>query len=213
MSINLPPWEVTPRLERSRMEVLAREASLARNSAADLYDPLSGDDPWSLGCRAYSRTCFRLEMLAESGEYPWLKITRRNLYFTLFVDGVPLKFYRGSAEQPNSRTLKSGLDEALRAGQERLPFYDQEISREEEGWFWLMAIDTDQDGRTLQVYFLQANRDGETKNIFPVVETLSVVGVVSDDRAEGIDLEPAEISVPGEDTLSASKTDDDDEDN
>jgi hypothetical protein len=205
---SLTPWDVTPQLSRERIEILAREATIARNSVADLHEPHNGDDPWSLGCRAYSRTCFRLERLLENQQYPWLRITRRNLYFTLFVDGVPLKFYRGRAEEPNSRTLKSGLAEALRAGQTRLPFYDQEIAREEEGWFWLMAIDTDEDGRTLQVYLLQANKEGETKNIYAVVDDhIRVVAGLSDERAEAVELPPADIGVPGDELADADGDD------
>jgi hypothetical protein len=211
MSATLVPWDVSPELQRERLILLAQEVARARDRIADLHEPENGDDPWSFGCRAYSRTCHGLQRLEESNKYPWLRTTRRGLSFTLFVDGVPLKFYRGDADQPNSRTLKSGLDETLRAKQARLPFYDQEIAPETDGWSWLMAIDTDADGRTLQVNFLQANRNGETKNIFAAGESIGVLASVDDIRPEGVEQEPATIGVPGDDIGNAVIGEDDDD--
>ena len=66
------------------------------------------------------------------------------MVWTDLHDLVAFKFYRGKSDEPKSNSLRSGLREMLSVN--RLDFLEEEIRQEAEGWFWLLAIDTDIDG-------------------------------------------------------------------
>jgi hypothetical protein len=121
------------------------------------------------------------------------------LAFTFYVGNVPMKFYRGKAEQPKTSSLRSGVREML--AQSRLDFLEEEIQGEgNAGWFWLMAIDTDVDGRVLDVVVFQANANRDIRNEWsvPLDGRVVAVSTVSDVRRDGVDQEPADIGIPGE---------------
>jgi hypothetical protein len=96
--------------------------------------------------------------------------------------------------------------------QGRLEFFEDEIDAEEEGWFWLMAIDTDIDGRALEVVVLQANAQKQTRFDWsvPMDGRAFNISDISDGRREGPDLAPAEPGIPGEDAKAIGDDDDDD---
>jgi hypothetical protein len=209
MPIKLP-WEVNPALLPQRLQLLARRAVIARNGCADEYRPEKGDDPWCLGCRAYRWTCAEFRALASVAENPWLTMTEEGLRCTIRIGDTPLKFYRGAAEQPNSRSLRSALLETLAMAQTRIKFYDDEMSEEQAGWAWLMAIDTDDEGRALQVVVFEANAEGETRNLWriPIDEDVAVVSDVSSVLRDGVEQDPAEVDVPETDEKTAEGDDD-----
>jgi len=89
------PWMKYPPLTRQRLSALAGVMREVREKAVPLHDPHAGDNPWSLGCRIYARTCFALREF--SAKHDWLAILPENeaLRFTFSIGRVPLKFYRG----------------------------------------------------------------------------------------------------------------------
>ncbi|WP_438015611.1 hypothetical protein WMF18_32745 [Sorangium sp. So ce315] len=186
------PWEITPSLRPERLALLAKTIVDVRADARDGHAPEKGDNAWTFGCRAYSRTCFALGGLAASGEYPWLRVEEDGLACTILVDGEPIKFYKGEAKRPTSRSLRRGLEAAVRQG--KLSFFEDEL-RESEGWFWLLAIETHEDGSVMRLAMLQANDKEETRNLYYIATDAPVTiatNVVSTQR-DGIDLPPPAV--------------------
>src|SRR4051812_25887297 len=124
----IEPWSVSPRLTSERLVTLARAAVRVRAEALPSHRPELGDDSWSFGCVAYRRTCYALKSLELSGEHPWLRIEERGLAFRLSVDHVPLRFYRGEAERPTSRSVAQSVRDMIAQG--HLAFYKDELSAE-----------------------------------------------------------------------------------
>lgn len=183
------PSTITPALAEDRLQLLAATIAQARADAREGHEPEKGDDAWTFGCRAYRRTCFAFQRLAESGEYPWLVVEEHGLAFTLLLDGEPLKFYRGDAENPSSRSLRRGLDEAIRQG--KLSFFEDELAAG-DGWFWLLAIETHDDGSVLRIAVFQANENKETRNLYfiPMDTPVSALSPITYVVRDGVDLEP-----------------------
>lgn len=187
------PWEITPALTAERLQLLASTIAEVRADAREGHVPEKGDDAWTFGCRAYRRTCHAFAGLALSGDHPWLAVDTQGLAFTLLVDGEPIKFYKGDAENPSSRSLRRGLDEALKQG--KLSFYDDELASG-GGWFWLLAVETLEDGSLLRAAVLQANENEETRNLFfiPTDPPIAVASAVVAFGREGIDLPPPVVA-------------------
>lgn len=205
-SRTLLPWEINDALLPDRLQAIAVAAKNQRNMVIDLT--VEGrDSPWCLGCRAYSWTCSVLTEMAV--DCHWLRCRAGGLAFTFYVDGIPFKFYRGKADEPKSNSLRSGVREMLSVN--RLDFLEKEIVQELEGWFWLLAIDTDVDGRVLEVVVFQANERGEIRHPWSIPLDGRVVAVssISDLRREGVDQAPAQIGVPGDEVKAANDTDKD----
>ena len=104
------PWDFHPALTEERLRICARLLANARRDALALASYEMGDDPWSVGCRAFAFGRHRLERAAASGDYPWLEVLDDSAHFVFVIggngNGVPVRFYRGAAEEPTERTLK-----------------------------------------------------------------------------------------------------------
>lgn len=106
------PWDIHPALTADRLAVCARLLASARRDALAMASYELGDDPWSVGCRAYSFGRRRLARAAQSGQHNWLGILDDTHHFVFLIEDVPVRFYRGPAEEPSSRTLRRAQDEA-----------------------------------------------------------------------------------------------------
>lgn len=191
------PWEISPALLPDRLQALAVAAQQARDGVIDLRD--DRDDAWCCCCRAYTWTRAAFGAVQRGVGASWMRTRSSGLAFTFYVGNVPMKFYRGKAEQPKTSSLRSGVREML--AQSRLDFLEEEIQGEgNAGWFWLMAIDTDVDGRVLDVVVFQANANRDIRNEWsvPLDGRVVAVSTVSDVRRDGVDQEPADIGIPGE---------------
>jgi hypothetical protein len=95
-------------------------------------------------------------------------VHRDGLSFVSVVDGVAVRAYRGPADKPHARHVQAAQLESDREGavdprQLALPFGLAEPAPVEK-WAWLMAVETDVEGRAVRVVFFQANAAGETRN-------------------------------------------------
>lgn len=104
------PWDIHPALTADRLAVCARLLASARRDALAMASYELGDDPWSVGCRAYSFGRRRLARAAQSGQHNWLGILDDTHHFVFLIEDVPVRFYRGPAEEPSSRTLRRAQD-------------------------------------------------------------------------------------------------------
>src|SRR5690349_24810482 len=104
------PWNFHPALSKDRLRLCARLLANARRDALAMASYDLGDDPWSVGCRAFAFGRHRLKRAAESGDYPWLEVLDDSAHFVFVIgsngQGVPVRFYRGAADEPTERTLR-----------------------------------------------------------------------------------------------------------
>ena len=89
------PWIDYPGLTADRLTFVAGRICHARAGCVALHDPESGDNTWSLGCRAYARCCHELRLAAH--QHDWLQILPdvMPLRVTFAIGGWPIRFYRG----------------------------------------------------------------------------------------------------------------------
>lgn len=157
------PWELHPALTEERLRTCARLLANARRDALAMASYEMGDDPWSIGCRAYAFSRHRLKRTAEAGHHPWLRILDESHLFVFLIEEVPVRFYRGSAEEPTERTLRRQEVEsqqlclALGAGAD-----------EEDGLLFRFAVETGEGGQVSRVVFLALRGEERTECFWPV---------------------------------------------
>jgi hypothetical protein len=168
----------------------------ARRDALAMASYELGDDPWSVGCRAFAFGRSRLKRAAESGEYPWLEVLDESAHFVFLIgsngNGVPVRFYRGPADEPTERTLRRQEQEA----QQLCLVLGEEAA---EGLAFRFAVETGEGGRVERVVFLALRGEDHVECFWPVPFELPVaVGpaeqlrLIADDRYTG----PAQLSGP-----------------
>lgn len=156
------PWDLHPALTEERLSAAARLLARGRADALAMADPWAGDDAWSIGCRAYSFSRHQVANAARSGRFPWLKVLDETHHFVFLVDGVPVRFFRGDADDPSKRTLRQQESEAqqlaLALGSEGT-----------EGLMFRLAVETDTDGSVRRVVFLALRgEEGQVECFWPV---------------------------------------------
>jgi len=159
------PWDVDPALQMKRLLLLARLATETRAQALREADREAGDTNWGIGCKAHERFAHAVTKRAETTERSWLRVMRDGLSFVSFIEGVAVRAYHGPADRPHARHVYAAQAEAHREPvdprQLALPFGGDARSLEpSERWSWLMAMETDEEGRALRVVFFQANMVG-----------------------------------------------------
>jgi hypothetical protein len=163
------PWDFHPALRPERLRLCARLLVSARRDALALAREELGDDNWSVGCRAFSFGCrafsfgkHRLQRVAESREHPWLRVLDGSHHFVFLIEDVPVRFYRGAADDAPERTLKRQEVEAQQLG---LALGVDAA----EGLVFRLAVETGPDGAAERVVFLALRgEEGLTECFWPV---------------------------------------------
>jgi hypothetical protein len=174
------PWDVDAPLKSKRLLMLARLAVQTRAQALAEADREAGDTNWGIGCKAHERFVHAVTKLAASPEQSWLRVYRDGLSVVSFIEGVAVRAYHGDAERPHARHVYAAQAESQRDAPDprQLTLFGAEPLAPSERWVWLMAVETDPEGRALQVVFFQANVEGATryKWVAPVaMESITVV--------------------------------------
>ena len=157
------PWNLHPALTEERITACARLLARGRTDALAMADTWAGDDAWSVGCRAYSFSRNRLRRAAEAGRYPWLGVLDQTHHFVFLIEGVPVRFFRGDADEPSKRTLRQQESEA-----EQLALA---LGRgdEAEGLMFRLAVETGEEGEVTRVVFLALRgEEGRVECFWPV---------------------------------------------
>ncbi len=155
------PWELHPALTEDRLRVCARLLANARRDALAMASYELGDDPWSVGCRAYAFGKHRLARAASSGAHNWLGVLDESHAFVFLIEDVPVRFYRGLAEEPTARALRRHEQEA-----EQLALA---LGNAAEGLVFRLAVETGEGGRVERVVFLTLRgEEGEAACVWPV---------------------------------------------
>ncbi len=100
------PWDIHPALSGDRLRICARLLAHARRDAIRMASYEMGDTTWSVGCRAYAFGQQRMRRVAEKRTYNWLSVLDHSHHFVFLIQDVPVRFFRGSADEPTARTLR-----------------------------------------------------------------------------------------------------------
>jgi hypothetical protein len=181
------PWDFHPALTEERLRFCARLLANARRDAVALAAYEMGDDNWSVGCRAYAFGKQRLKRVAESGAHGWLRVMDDSHHFVFLIEQVPVRFYRGLAEDPTVRTLRRHEAEALQLG---LALGDASA----DGLIFRLALEVNATGGVERVVFLALRgEEGHAECAWPIpLELPAVQGpgsvqlrLIADDGYEG----------------------------
>ena len=159
------PWDLHAALTEERLSACARLLARGRADAVAMADSWAGDDAWSIGCRAYSFSRNRLRQAAEGGRYPWLGVLDQTHHFVFMIEGVPVRFFRGDADEPSKRTLRQQESEA-----EQLALALGDAGAADRLMFRL-AVETDEGGGVTRVVFLALRGEGGAVECFWPVPT------------------------------------------
>jgi len=161
------PWDFHPALTEDRLRICARMLAHARRDALAMASYELGDDPWSVGCRAFAFGRHRLQRAASSGDYPWLAVLDDSAHFVFVIgaagegEGVPVRFFRGAADEPTERTLRR---QEMEVQQLSLALGEGAA----EGLAFRLAVETGEAGRVERVVFLALRGEDRVECFWPV---------------------------------------------
>jgi hypothetical protein len=196
--VEFAPWEKYPSLTSDRLVVIASAIKEARHSAVLNHEPSKGDNIWTLGCVAYKRSCFAIVSIEPS--YDWLKILPEDQNRFIFsVGAVPLKFYRGMAEDPPNRSLAVSFTELCSIQ------YCFDFGVVPDGKHILrLAVETDAAGEVKRVILVELD-GGNVANLY-TVPLGSDVSSVLPMQTKAIDVGPPELKTMEEEEADRRKT-------
>jgi len=193
------PWDYHSDLERDAIIKVAGLIAQGRSDALTRHDEEIGDDGWTLGCRAFQFARFRISQAAGTSGYEFLTILDLSKQFIFKIGEVPVRFYRGDADEPSIRTLRQTFSEL-----KQLSFVF-DAKEEGAGLAYRFAIETDFDGSITSIKFTGLR--GE-KPVFawdvPYLEAVSLPSAMPE--SEGVDLPKPQVRVPGADQQKKSKS-------
>ena len=155
------PWDLHPSLTAERLRVCARLLANARRDAVAMASHALGDDAWSVGCRAYAFSRHRLQRAAEAGEHAWLRVLDGSHHFVFLVEDVPVRFFRGAADDPTERTLRR---QEVESKQLTLALGGAQAA--ENGLVFRLAVETGSGGRVERVVFLALRGEADAVECF-----------------------------------------------
>lgn len=183
------PWDYHPDLTEERLVAVARMIVDGRQTAVELFDEEAGDNGWTLGCRAFQFGRARILRAVDEATYAWLKVLDRTLQLIFTVGEVPIRIYRGEAEEPTDRTRRQSLTELKQLG---FSFDERDEGRD---LLFRFAIETDFDGSVLAVKFVGLRGETAVLN-WDVPLTLNAeTGAVGRPASESVELEAPSVGV------------------
>lgn len=196
----MEPWLIHPDLTEERLVAVARLIAKGRNDALDRYEPEIGDNGWTLGTRAFQFGRHQILMGAESGEYPWLQIVDGSLRLIFQIGEVPVRFYKGIADEPTDRTLRQSFPE-LRQLSFIFP-HDADAS----DFLFRFAVETGLDGEITSIKFV-ALREEEPVHVWdvPLAHSVTTLYPLGSTSAGGVELPPPHVGLPEDEAAEDSK--------
>jgi hypothetical protein len=190
------PWLYYPSLALERLTFVAGIMRDARDGAVQLHDIEAGDSNWSLGCRVYSRIMSQLRRTTFTA--PWLTVLPETqaLRFTFTVGAVPLKFYRGEADEVPQKHLQPSYAELHQLD---LALQSDEIITTN---LLRIAMETDSSGKTSAVTLVEVEESGIPIRVFQIPLDAANIIVM---KPKPINVEPPmlELRKPAEENEGA----------
>lgn len=172
-----------------------------RHAALDRYDAEAGDNGWTHGCRAFQFCRHRVVLAIDSGDYPWLTAIDRSLQLIFKIGEVPVRIYKGEAEDPTDRTLKQSFGEKR---QLEMLFPEHDEGRD---LAYRFAVETDIDGSVLAVKFVGLR--GESAVLIwevPLEGVSAFTGTVGRAATESVELTAPSVGLRTEDGSAEGST-------
>ncbi|MFO7484458.1 hypothetical protein [Oceanibaculum nanhaiense] len=183
------PWDYHHDLTEDRLVAVARMIVDGRQAAVELFDEEAGDNGWTLGCRAFQFGRARILRAVDEGVYEWLGLVDRSLQLIFTIGEVPVRIYRGEAEEPTDRTMRQSLSELRQLG---FSFDEREEGRELPFRF---AVERDFDGSVLSVKFVGLRGATALLNWDVPINVQPIVGAVGQPASESVELDAPGVVV------------------
>ena len=189
MTAKTLPWEYHPDLTEERIIIIACLIAAARDDAVELFDEAAGDDGWTLGCRASQFARARILRAAAEGKFLWLDLLDRSRRLVFTIGEVPVRIYRGDADEPTERTLRQSYSEL-----QQLSF---SFDKEDDGrsLAYRYAIETDVDGTVLAIKFVGLRGELAVLTWDVPLTAPSSAGTVGRPATESVELEAPIIAI------------------
>lgn len=191
MTTKIYPWEYHQDLAEERLIIIARLIVDGRQTAVELQAEVEGDNGWTLGCRAFQFGRHRILRAADNVEHPWLGLIDRGLQLTFKIGEVPIRIYRGEADEPTDRTMRQSNNELRQLG---FSFDERDEGRELAFRF---AVETDIDGSALAVKFVGLRGATAVLNWNVPIEDIASGGAVGSAATEPVELGAPTVGVRG----------------
>lgn len=191
------PWDFHPHLAHDALVAVAALIAQGRSDALIRHNEEVGDDGWTLGCSAFQFARFQIKKAAGTTGFEWLAIIDPTKQFIFQIGDVPVRFYKGDADQPSDRTLRQTFSEL---NQLAFTFGDEKGA----GLAYRFAVETDFDGAITSIKFVGLR--GESRVFVwdvPYTEAVSLPPAAP--ATEGVDLPKPEVRVPGADEITKIK--------
>ena len=188
------PWDYHPDLTEDRLVTVARMIVDGRQTAVELFDEEAGDNGWTLGCRAFQFGRARILRAVDEAKYSWLDVIDRTLQLIFTVGEVPIRIYRGEAEEPTDRTRRQSLTELKQLG---FSFDDRDEGRD---LLFRLAVETDSDGSVLAVKFVGLRGETAVLNWNVPLALDATTGAVGRPASDSVELEAPSVGVRTRDT-------------
>ena len=186
------PWDYHSDLTAERLTIIAQLIADGRQVAIELFDEEAGDSGWTLGCRAFQFGRVRILRTADSGKYPWLDVIDRTLQLVFKIGEMPVRIYRGGADEPTDRTMRQSLVELKQLS---LQFAEHDEGR---ALAYRFAIETDIDGSVLAVKFVGLRGKTAVLNWdVPLDLAVSAAGTVGRAATDSVKLTAPAVGVRG----------------
>ena len=199
MAVKTFPWEYHPDLTEERILAIASLIAAARNTALELFDERAGDDGWTLGCRAFQFARAQILRAADNDEYDWLDILDRSRRLVFKIGGVPVRIFRGEADEPTDRTLRQSYDELRQLS------FIFEMEDDGRSLAYRFAVETDIDGTLLAIKFVGLRGEFAVLNWDIPLTGLSGVGTVGSPASDPVELGAPDVTLRDSATESGTK--------
>lgn len=198
MTTKTYPWDYHRDLTEDRLVVAARLIVDGRQTAVELQAEAEGDNGWTLGCRAFQFGRHRILRAVDGEEHPWLGVIDRSLQLTFKIGEVPVRIYRGEADEPTDRTLRQSNNELRQLG---FSFDERDEGRELAFRF---AIETDLDGSALAVKFVGLRGATAVLNWDVPIDDVTTAGAVGRPATETVELDAPAVALRARSSKTAS---------
>ncbi len=185
------PWDYHPDLTEERLVAAARLIADGRQVAVELFDEEAGDNGWTLGCRAFQFARARILRAVDHDTYSWLGVIDRSLQLIFTIGEVPVRIYRGEAEEPTDRTRRQSLNELRQLA---FSFDERDEGRD---LAYRFAVETDIDGSVLAVKFVGLQGETAVLNWDVPLDLSAGSGGVGKPATETVELDAPNIAVRG----------------
>ena len=158
------PWNDYPGLTLDRLLCVGDLIRVAREGAADDHRPEMNETNWSLGVRAYERTCGAVRWARAT--HVWLNVVAGlqggPVHFVMSIGGHAVRFYRGSPDHVPERYRQRSFPELTQQMHALELDGDLPLGRSLR-----IVIENNEDGRPGSIYLVEISDDtGIATNTF-----------------------------------------------